>query len=142
MKKIGVVAFAVLMTLLLAGCGNKKQMLVCTQNASGVDVTFNVGFKGNMIETMDFKYDMDLAQYSDAQIEAIGKQDFCTTIKASMSEYKDAFEKCEHNVADKHLNVVAELDVNKIAKNTLDKMGSINSGKEALEAQGYTCTIK
>ncbi len=150
MKKVCVVTLVALMTLLLAGCGGKEQKLVCKQNTEGVDVTFNIGFKGNMIKTMDFNYDMSLAGRSDAEVEAISKQDFCSSIKDAMSEYKEAFTNCEHRIEtqkvedgeEKHLRIESVLDVDKIAKNTLDKMGSIESGKEALESQGYTCTIK
>jgi len=128
-------------TLLLVGCGKEKK-LVCTQTASGVDIEFNVGFKGKVISSMDFNYDMDLSKYSDTQIKAIEKQDFCSLVKKSMSAYKEAFTKCDQKVESKHLKVDAELDVNKVTKSVSEKMTSPEKAKEELEKQGYTCTIK
>ena len=128
--------------LLATGCSPKESKLVCTQNTSGVDIEFNVGFKGNVIDTMDFNYDMDLSKYSDSQIEAVGKQDFCTIVKNAMSTYKDAFTDCKQDIADKHLKVNSVLDVDKIAKNMLDKMSSPDATKKELESEGYKCTVK
>ena len=98
MKKIGLVVLSVLMVLLVSGCGAKTQKLSCKTQVEGVDITFNVGFKGNMIETMDFNYFYDLSKYTDAQVESIEKQDFCQTIKDSMPDYKDGFKSCEDHV--------------------------------------------
>ena len=133
----------VAVSLLATGCGNDKESkLVCTQNQSGVDIEFNIGFKGNVVTDMDFNYDMDLSSYNDTQIEAIGKQDFCTSVKESMSEYKDAFTDCDQMIDEsKHLKVNAVLDVDKVAKNALEKMGTPEATKEELEGQGYTCTL-
>ena len=141
MKKMGLVLVAVLMLVLVAGCG-KKQTLSCTQTPEGYIIEFNIGFKGNMVETMDYKYDADLSAYNDSDIETLGKNDFCSSIKDSMEDYKDAFENCKQQIANKHLLLTAELNVDKIAKNTFEKMGSINDAKKELEAQGFACTIK
>ena len=153
MKKICLVAVAIFMTLLVSGCG-KQQKLSCVQKTEMVSVKFNVGLNGKIIKDMDFHYDLDLSQYNDEQIAAIEKQDFCATVKDSMSQYKEAFKKCEHKVVNKslaasafgkkgkNLTVSAELDVDKIAKNTLEKMTSVETAKSELEAQGYKCTIK
>lgn len=140
-NKIILAGAAATMALLATGCNQAESKLVCTQTTSGVDIEFNVGFKGKTIETMDFNYDMDLSAYSDMQIEAVGKQDFCTTVKNAMSEYKDAFTDCNQNVEDKHLKVSSTLDVDKIATTTLSKMTSPEKAKKELEAEGYTCTI-
>ena len=137
---LAVSAFALI--LFVTGCGSKKATLVCTQTTSGVDITFNVGFKGNTITTMDFDYDMDLSKYSDTQIEAVGKQDFCTSVKNSMGSYKNAFTDCDQDITNKHLKVSSKLDVDKIAKTVLDKMTSPESAKKELETQGFKCTIK
>ena len=134
----GIATFAVLLT---TGCGGKTK-LVCTQKTSGVDIVFNIGFKGNTIEDMDFSYDMDLSNYSDLQISAIEKQDFCSSVKSTMSQYKDAFTDCKQSVDNKHLKVKSTLEVDKIAKNMLQKMSSPKAAKKALEAGGYSCTIK
>ena len=150
MKKLFLVLGAFLFVLLLSGCdglagfagGKKTQKLVCKMTVDGVETTFNVGFKGNMISTMDFSYFYDLGDYTDEQVEGVKKQDFCYSIKESMPDYKDAFTDCNSKVEEKKLYVNAVLNVDKIAKNTLDKMGSIESGKESLEAQGFTCTIE
>lgn len=138
MKKSKILV-AALVVLLTTGCG-KETKLVCKQSQSGVDVTFNVGFKGNEVTSMDFKYDMDLSSYSDKQIEAIEEQDFCDIVKSSMSGYEDAFTKCDKKVENKHLLVNSELDVDKVAKDEKDKMGSPKDTKKELEKQGYKCT--
>ena len=143
MKKYGVILMVVVLSLVLVGCstGNKKK-LVCTQNASGVDIEFNVGFVGNSIKTIDFNYDMDLSSYTDEQIGLLKEQDFCTSVKSAMSSYKDAFTDCKQNITDKHLKVSSVLDVDKIAKNILDKMTTPAKTKKELEKEGYKCTVK
>ena len=129
--------------LLLSGCGlTKEQTLLCTASQSGVDVGFNVKFKGYKIEQMDITYDMDLSKYNDIQIEAISKQDFCEVVKKSMSQYKDAFTECKQDVSNKNLHVATGLEVDKVAKSELDKFSSIDNAKEGLEKVGYSCTIK
>lgn len=140
-SKILVCALAC-MAFLLTGCSQKESKLVCTQTTSGVDIEFNVGFKGKMLESMDFNYNMDLSKYSDTQIKAIEKQDFCSVVKGYMSTYKDAFANCNQEVTDKKLKVSSEFDVNKLTKNVLDRMGSAEATKKDLEGQGYTCTLK
>ena len=143
MKKRGIVlaiAF-VAVVFLVTGCG-KKETLVCTQTNSGVDITFNVGFDGNTITSMDFAYDMDLSSYGDTTIKYLEKQDWCSTVKSSMSEYKDAFTDCKSEIKDKKLNVKSTLDVDKVAKSVLGKMKSSKSAKKELEAEGFKCTIK
>ena len=135
---VGVCAFL----LIITGCSTKEAKLVCKQTASGVDITFNVGFKGNTINTMDFDYDMDLSSYSDEQINVLKEQDFCTSVKSAMSSYKDAFTDCKQDISDKHLKVSSVLDVDKIAKNILDKMTTPEKTKKELEKEGYTCTVK
>lgn len=142
MKKSKILLTLVLSVVLLTGCAKKDAKLTCTQTSSGVDIEFNVGFKGNTIQTMDFNYDMDLSSYTDTQIEAIGKQDFCTTVKNYMSSFKDAFSNCDQDIVDKHLKVNSVLDVNKITKSYFEKISSPTSAKKELEAEGYKCVIK
>ena len=98
---------------------------------------FNKSQKGSPVED-----NMDLSKYSDAQIEAIGKQDFCSRVKSSMSTFKDAFSNCNQEISSKHLNVKAELDVNKVAKDYVSKIAKPESAKAELEKVGYTCTIQ
>ena len=141
MKKCLFLVTIIAFSLVVTGCGATKK-LVCKQKASGVDITFNVGFEGNKIKDMDFSYDMDLSSYSDTQITMIEKQDFCKLVKSSMDDYKDAFTDCKQKVADKHLRVDSVLDANKISKNAEKIMTSPEKAKKELEKTGYTCKIK
>lgn len=139
------VVLMVLVVLTTSGCVlrmGKSQTLVCKQTSQGVDIQFNVGFKGNKIETMDFSYDMDLSSYNDAQISSIEKEDLCSAIKTSMSEYSSAFSGCKQNIENKHLRVDAILDVDKLANNVMDKYASPNAAKAELEKQDYKCEFK
>ena len=141
--KICLVAVTMVAILITSGCVlNKNQKLVCKQTSQGVDIQFNVGFKGNTIESMDFSYDMDLASYSDLQINAIKGQDFCNIVKNSMSQYSNAFTNCNQNIENKHLSVTAAFDINKLANNVLDKLASPKAAKSDLEKQGYTCNFE
>lgn len=143
MKKRGIVLAVAVVAVVafVTGCG-KKETLTCTQTTSGVDITFNVGFEGSTITTMDFAYDMDLSSYSDTTIKYLEKRDWCATVKSSMSDYKDAFTDCKSEIKDKKLNVSSVLDVDKVAKSALGKMKTSRAAKKELEAQGYKCTIK
>lgn len=141
MRKIVIVVSLIVSVLLLSGCG-KEQTLRCKANANGVDVGFNVLFKGHVIKNMDISYDMDLSMYSDVQIEAIKKQDFCSVVKKSLSQYESAFENCKQEISNKKLHVTSDLIVDKIANNELEKLSSISKAKEGLEESGYTCTIE
>ena len=141
MKKriFGVILLCAL--LLLTGCG-KEQTLRCKATESGVDIGYNVTFKGAVITKMDLSYDMPLTAYSEAQIEQLKGQDFCEVVKSSMTQYADAFSNCTQNIKDKHLLVHTDLIVGKVAKNELSKLSSIKKSKEGLEEIGYTCTIE
>ena len=144
MRKKGMALACVLAVAILftTGCGNQVKTLLCNQTTNGVDVQFNVGFKGNRITTMDFSYDMDLSKYTDTQISAIEKQDFCSIVKSSLNDYKDAFTNCQQKIVEKHLKVDSGLDINKITKNLLQKISTPEAAKKEIEGQGYTCTIK
>lgn len=141
MKKICLVLVAVFMTLLVSGCG-KERKLTCIQTPDGVNIEFNIGFKGKTIKTMDFNYDYDISSLSDKDKESVKKQDFCVQVKEAMKDYEKAFTNCKSNVVKDHLKVAAVLDINKIAKNALQKMTSVENAKTELEKQGYSCTIK
>ena len=141
MKKGILLTILLVAVVLVSGCGKKSSKLVCTQTASGVDITFNIDFDGNVVKNMDFSYDMDLSSYSDTQINAIGKQDFCTRVKSLMSTFKDAFKDCNQDISNKHLNVKSVLDVNKLSDSALN-ISSPDKAKEELEKIGYSCTIK
>lgn len=143
MKKIYCVVIILLVTLVVTGCfaaGRKK--LVCKQNANGVDVTFNIDFNGNTIEKMYFSYDVDMTSRDQTAIDLISKQDFCTIVKNSMKEYTTSFANCNQNVDNKHLIVNAELDVDKLAGNAINKKTSPKAAKSELEKQQYTCSFE
>ena len=142
MKKGILLSLLLVVAVLLTGCAKKQSKLVCTQTTSGVDIVFNVSFKGNVVDSMDFSYNMDLSKYSDAQIEAIGKQDFCTRVKNQMASFKDAFTSCNQEITNKQLKVNSVLDVDKAAKSYFGKVSSPESAKKQLESVGYTCTIQ
>ena len=143
MKKNILVVSLLSAILLLTGCGsNKEALLRCKATKSGVDVGFNVGFKGSKVVKMDLSYDMDLSQYSDAQIDLVKEQDFCSSVKSSMKEYEEAFVNCKQEVSNKHLLVTSDLDVDKVAKNELQKFATPEDTKKELEKTGYTCTIE
>lgn len=142
MKKGILLSLLIGIIFITTGCAGKNAKLVCTQTTSGVDITFNVDFKGNTVQSIDFGYDMDLSKYTDSQITAIGKQDFCTRVKSSMSQYKDAFLNCDQSIENKHLVVKSALDVDKISNSLLGKKASPKSAKTELEKVGYSCTIQ
>ena len=142
MKRSFVFIFVVVvLSIFITGCG-KKATLKCTQSTNGVDIIFNVGFDGNTISSMDFSYDMDLSSYPEESLSSIDKQDWCSLVKDSMSEYKSAFTNCKHERNDRNLHVSATLDVDKIAKNVLSKMSTKKKKKKGLEEQGYKCNIE
>ena len=135
------ILLAGILVLLITGCSAKESKLTCTQTTSGVDVIFTIDFKGNVIENMDINYNMDLSKYSDAQITAVGKQDFCKSVKNAFGDYKEAFNNCKQNIADKKLEVSADLEIDKVSDSILDKLESPESAKEELEDEGYTCEL-
>lgn len=141
MKKSYFVIIVVVVLFITTGClsfGNKR--LVCKQNASGVDVAFNIDFKGNMIDKMDFSYDVDMSSRDQTTLDLIAKQDFCSIVKSNMKDYADAFIGCNQNIENKHLVVKAELDVDKLAGNAISKKTSPSAAKKELEKQQYTCS--
>ena len=121
---------------------NASSYLVCTQSASGVDITFNIEFKNNSIQSMDFSYDMSLEEYTSEQISLIEQQDFCDVVKKSMSEYSGAFSDCQQNTDNKHLVVSSTFDISKLNENILNSMVTIEDAKTELEKADYICTIK
>lgn len=143
MKKIYLLFIAVVVLLITTGClPAKEKRLVCKQNASGVDVTFNINFKGNTIEKMDFSYDVDMSTRDQKSIDIVAKQDFCSVVKSSMKDYASAFISCNQNVENKHLVVNAELDVDRLAGNAINKETSPNAAKGELEKQSYVCNFE
>lgn len=127
--------------LLLTGCENKST-LKCNMSQSGVDVNFNVGFKGNKIDNMSLQYLMDVSSLSDSEVSALKGQDLCSGLKEDIDEFKEAFTDCKQNLEDKKLSIDATFDVNKIAGDQLSKMQTPEDAKKDLENSGYTCKIE
>lgn len=147
MKKILYGVMVLVLGVALTGCSfsKVKSELNCKQSLeqSGIkiDIDFNVDFLGNVIEDIDFSYDMDLTKFNDLQIAAVEKTDLCSTVKSAMSQYKEAITGCEQNIKNKHIIVELDMDVNKVAKTPFQKISKPSDAKEELEKGGYTCTL-
>lgn len=164
MKKFFIGALVFVLAIMLTGCSltknaksvkntiekrvktEDKAELDCkqqvTESGLAVDIDFNVDFVNNIIKDIDFTYDMDLSSYNDQQVEAVSNTDLCTVVKDAMPTYKDAFTDCKQRVENKHILIESELDINKIAKNELEKISKPEAAKKDLEEQGYKCTIE
>lgn len=141
-NKLFTIITVMFMVLLLSGCGKKVTYLNCVHTQDKTVLDYNVKFVGKTVEEMDIKLDMDVSEYNDIQIEAIGKQDYCAVLASSMPQYKDALDNCKQDIVEKHLVVTSDLLVDKVASSEKEKMGSIEETKKAIEATGYTCTTK
>jgi len=128
--------------LLFTGCTAKESKLICTKTVDDEIRYYNIIFKGNIINEITWSNDKDLSKYTDLQIEAIDKIDFCTKYKDTLTENKEAFINCEQTINNKTLKIKANFDINIIAKKEKDKMTTPEKGKENLEKDGYTCTIE
>ena len=164
MKKFFIGALVFVLAIMLTGCSltknaksvkntiekrvktESKAELDCkqqvTESGLAVDIDFNVDFVNNIIKDIDFSYDMDLSSYNDQQVEAVSNTDLCTVVKDAMPTYKDAFTDCKQRVENKHILIESELDIDKIAKNALEKISKPEAAKKDLEEQGYKCTIE
>lgn len=138
MKKILSLVLVMGAVLCLAGCGNKPSTLECSQKVSTVDVTLTTNFVGNKVNSMSMKYSMDLSKYSDTVIAAVGKQNYCDTVARAMSQY--TLVDCQQSIENKTMIVTSGIDISKMSGS--DLTGSPAATKEALEQQGYTCTLK
>lgn len=138
MKKVLSLALVLGAVLCLAGCGNKPSTLECSQKVSTVDVTLTTNFVGNKVNSMSMKYSMDLSKYSDTLVNTIGKQDYCSTVQKAMSQY--TLVDCKQSIENKIMVVTSGIDISKMSSS--DLTGSPAKTKEALEKQGYTCTLK
>ena len=164
MKKFFIGALVFVLAIMLTGCSltknaksvkntiekrvktESKAELDCkqqvTESGLAVDIDFNVDFVNNIIKDIDFSYDMDLSSYNDQQVEAVSNTDLCTVVKDAMPTYKDAFTDCKQRVENKHILIESELDIDKIAKNELEKISKPEAAKKDLEEQDYKCTIE
>ncbi len=138
MKKILSLVLVLGAVLCLAGCGNKPSTLTCTQKVSTVDVELTANFIGKKVTAMDMKYTMDLSKYSDTVVAAIGKQDYCSTVASAMSQF--TLVGCKQTIENKVMVVTSGIDLTNMKSS--DLTGSPAATKSALEAQGYTCTLK
>ena len=134
-KKLMGAALFLCGVLCLTGCGGGSSKLTCTISQSGVDITLNAGFDGNKVKDMSLRYDMDLSSYSDTQVSLLEKQDYCKSIKASMSQFE--LKNCQQKIANKALKVTSDIDVSKMSDS--DLTGSPEETKKALEKMGFSC---
>ena len=126
--------------LCLTGCGNKPSTLVCSTTQSGVEATLTSNFIGKEIKGMGLTYTMDLSKYSDTQISAIEKQDFCKSVSSAMKIYGFTLVDCSQVIENKQLLVSSGIDLTKIDDSL--KKGSVEATKTQLETQGFKCEIK
>jgi uncharacterized lipoprotein YehR (DUF1307 family) len=138
MKKVLSLVLVLGAVFLLAGCGNKPSTLVCSQKVSIVDVSLTTNFTGNTVSSMSMKYVMDLSKYSDSLISTVSNQDYCKTVQNAMSQY--TLVDCKQALEGKSMVITSGIDITKMSKS--DLTGSPSATKEALEKQGYTCTLK
>lgn len=138
MKKVLALALVFGAVFCLTGCGNKPSTLDCSMKVSIVDVNLTTNFTGNTVSSMSMKYVMDLSNYSDTMINTVSKQDYCQTVQKAMSQY--TLVDCKQAVEGKTMVVTSGIDISKMSKS--DLTGSPSATKEALEQQGYTCTLK
>ena len=135
---IGVCAMVLLLS---TGCG-KKQTVACKIESDGMFVGLNVNYKGDDVDSMDMKYEIDLSSLSDSEVKAYEKEDLCKALKSDMDELKGGFKNCKQKVEKKKLTVTADIDVKKISKDELKKVEKPETAKKDLEKSGYKCTIE
>lgn len=116
--------------------------VVCKQTTSGVDIVFTTTLANSKITNMDLMYTMSLASYSDEQIKVLNNQDFCTTIKNSMTGYTNAFENCHQTISSKTLIITADFAVDRITDSSIRNSTTAYEFKSGMETAGYTCTIE
>ena len=161
MKKI-LLFSTIFMALLLTGCGKEKtdgnnpldiggiptdnivvkeEKLVCSQKVQTVDVDMIADFKGDELTYLGLKYEMDLSEYNDAQIKAVGAQNMCDSVKKAMSSYTESFTNCKQSIENKILIITADFDLDKLISGDIKKEAKIEDIKASLEKQNYVCSI-
>ena len=141
MKKLLYGALTLVFALVLTGCGNREKV-VCEQKSTSYTTQLVTEVEKDTIRGMSMKMEMDLSAYSDAQMEQVAKQDFCTLVKSYLSTYSEALENCKQDVSRKILTITSDINVNKITDQELQLNKTSKEVKEYFEKQGYTCEIK
>ena len=141
MKKTISACIVLTMIVMLTGCGNREKV-VCEQKSTSYTTQLVTEIEKDTIKGMSMKMEMDLSAYSDAQIEQVAKQDFCTLVKSYLSTYSEALENCKQDVSRKILTITSDINVNKITDQELQLNKTSKEVKEYFEKQGYTCEIK
>ena len=142
-SKILLASLMVAMGLMLTGCGNSStKTLDCTTSSGGVDAQLKLGYEGKKVNDFKVNYSMDLSQYSDAQVDALKGQDFCSVVASAFGEYGMGFSGCKQDISNKKLTVNTNIDLNKLESSVVNGLSNINDAKTGFELSGYTCTIK
>ncbi len=142
MKKYLMVSFVFVCLLILSGCFYKKQTLTCERSENTMKVSTGFLYVNDKPTGMNLVYELDLSQYNDIQIEAVGKQDFCNTLKTSLTQYGDAFNNCRQEIVNKKLFVRTDIEISKLSDGVQDSMTTLENAKKSMESASYTCTVK
>ncbi len=142
MKKYLMVLATFVCLLLLSGCFSKKQTLTCVRTEQTMKVGMGFLYVNDKPTSMDLTYELDLSKYTDTQIEAVSKQNFCSTLKSSLTQYGDAFNNCKQEVASKKLYVKTDIELSKLSQGVLNSMTTLESAKKSMESANYNCTVK
>ena len=142
-SKILLASLMLAMGLMLTGCGSSSdKTLDCNTTSGGVTAQLKLGYKGNKVNDFKVNYSMDLSQYSDAQIDALKSQDFCSVVSSAFGEYGMGFSGCKQDISNKKLSVNTNIDLNKLDSDVVSGLSNIDDAKTGFELSGYTCTIK
>lgn len=142
MKKIFMLVAILCLILITSGC-KKKTLLYCSTDTNNAKLEYNIVFKDDYIDSMKLSYIMDISKFTDNQKVALAKENYCKLLKKSMVQYDEAFSNCKQDINNDNMFVVnIDLEVEKIEKNLLSKMVSVDKTKEVLENGGYKCEIK
>ena len=141
MKKVLMILTICLGVLVVTGCG-KTQKLNCSREEDTMKIEMNFTFKSDKVTGLVLNYKLDLSEYNDIQLEAVGKQDFCSVLKSSLAEYGEAFNNCSQKIESKNLYVTTDLDIDELSDGVRASMSSLEAAKSSMESANYTCTVK
>lgn len=144
MKKFVMSLAVILVCALVVGCGNKSSKVTCSTKASGIDIKMNFTYldsKGQYADAGNMVATMDLSSYTDAQREAIKKQDLCKTFLNGLGSLEPAFSGCKQEVTSKELKLTANVSMKTAEDKNLFKL---KMNKKDIEKyfSGYTCTYE